>query len=70
MSKPDPPSPTALEIAIKEMEKFRNKRPPGLVWEEMGKLIQIAKDHLDLDPVLELDSYAQGFKEGNRIKNP
>jgi hypothetical protein len=70
MSKADPPSPTSLEIAIKEMEKFRNKRPPGLVWEEMGKLIQIAKDHLDLDPVLELDSYAQGFKEGNRIKNP
>jgi hypothetical protein len=62
-------TPTSLEMAIKAMQKVRDTRQPGLVREGMDRLIDVAISHLELDPIIELDNYAQGFKDGNRIKN-
>jgi hypothetical protein len=64
-----PSTPTSLEMAIKAMQKVRDTRQPGLVREGMDRLIDVAVSHLELDPIIELDIYAQGFKDGNRIKN-
>lgn len=68
-SKPAPDATSSLRIAIKAMQKVRDTRQPGLVREGMDRLIDVAISHLELDPIIECDIYAQGFKDGNRIKN-
>ena len=68
-SKPNPPHPSALEMAIKAMVKYRDTKPPGVVREGMDRLIDIATSHLELDPIIELDVYVEGFKDGQKIVN-
>jgi len=66
---PRPNNPSSLEIAIRAMQKVRDTRQPGLVREGMDRLIDVARSHLELDPIIELDLYTEGLKDGMKIKN-
>lgn len=68
-SKPASDVPSSLEIAIKAMIKVRDTRAPGHAREAMDRMIDIAISHLELDPIVEMDVYAQGFKDGIKIRN-